>query len=104
LSSRLLSENVTITVYRTIILLVVLYGFETRSLALKEEHRLRIFWNRVLRRIFGSKREEVMGGWRNLHNEELHNLFFPPNIIRVVKSRRMRWTGHVEGMGKMRNA
>jgi hypothetical protein len=63
-----------------------------------------VYENRVLRRIFGPKREEVAGDWRRLHNEELHNLFTSPYIIRVIKSRRMRWTGHVERMGGMRDA
>jgi hypothetical protein len=77
---------------------VVLYGLETRSLTLREEHRLRVCENRVLRRIFGLKRDEVTGGWRKLHNEELHNLYSSPNIIRAIKSRRMRWAGHVARM------
>jgi hypothetical protein len=68
---------------------VVLYGCETWSLTLREEHRLRVFENRVLRRIFEPKRDEVIGGWRKLHNEELHNLYCSPNIIRMIKSRRM---------------
>jgi hypothetical protein len=83
----------------TIILLVVLYECETWSLTLREEHRLR-----VLRRIFGPMRGEVMGGWRELHNEELHNLYSSPNIIRIIKSRRMRWAGHVARIGEKRNA
>jgi hypothetical protein len=74
LSSRLLSKNVKVRIYKTIILPVVLYGCETRSLTVKEEHKLRVFENRVLRRIFGPKMDGVMGGWRKLHNEELHNL------------------------------
>jgi hypothetical protein len=65
------------------------------SLTLREEHRLRVFENRVLRRIFGPKRDHVTGDWRKLHNEELHNLYSSPNIIRMIKSRRMRWEGHV---------
>jgi hypothetical protein len=65
-------------------------------------HRLRVFENRVLRRIFGAKRDEVTGEWRRLHNEELHNLYSSPDIIRQVKSRRMRWTGHVARMGEER--
>jgi hypothetical protein len=73
LSSRLLSRNVKIKIYKTIILFVVLYGCETLSLTLREEHRSRVFENRVLRRIFGPKRYEVTGGWRKLHNEELHS-------------------------------
>jgi hypothetical protein len=80
---------------KTIILPVVLYGCETWSLILREEHRLRVLKNRLLRGILGPKRDEVIGGCRKLHNEELHNLYFSPNIIRIIKSRRMRWTGHV---------
>jgi hypothetical protein len=79
---------------------MVLYGCETWSLTLREEHRLRVFENRVLRRIFGLKRHEVAGGWRKLHNEELRNLFSSPNIIRMIKSRRIRWAGHVARMGR----
>jgi hypothetical protein len=74
---------------------VVLYGCDTWSLTLREEHRLRVFENRVLRRIFAPKRDEVMGGLRKLHNEELHDLYSSPSMIRIVKSRRMRWAGHV---------
>jgi hypothetical protein len=77
-------------IYKTLILPVVLYGCETWSLTLREEHRLRVFENRMLRRIFGPKTDEETGGWRKLHNEELHNLYFSPSIIRVIKSRRMR--------------
>jgi hypothetical protein len=69
---------------------------------LREEHRLRVFENRVLRRIFGPKRDEVTGYWRKLHNEELHNLYSSPNTIRMIKSRRMRWLGHVARMGAKR--
>jgi hypothetical protein len=74
------------------------------SLSLREEHRLRVFENRVLRRMFGLKRDEVIGGWRKLHNEELHNLYCSPSIIRIIKSRRMRWAEHVAGMGENRIA
>jgi len=102
LSSSLLSKNLKISIYRTIILPVVLYGFETWSLTLREEHRLWVFENRVLRRVFGPKRDEVTGEWRKLHNEGLSDLYFLPNIVRVVKSRRMRWAGHVARMGEMR--
>jgi hypothetical protein len=83
----------------TVILPVVLYGCETWSLTLGEEHRLRIFENRVLRKIFGPKREEN-GLWRKLHNDELHSLYSSPNIVRVIKLRRMRWAGHVARMGR----
>jgi hypothetical protein len=79
---------------------VVLYGCETWSLTLREEHKLRVFKNRVLRRIFGPKRAGVTGGWRKLHNEELHDLYSSPSIIRIIKSRRMRWAGHMVRMGK----
>jgi hypothetical protein len=97
----LLSKNLKIKIYRTIILPVVLYGCETWLLTLKEERRPRAFENRVLRRIFGLKRDEVTGEWRKLHNE-LNNLYSSPNIVRVVKSRRMRWAGHVARMGEGR--
>jgi hypothetical protein len=102
LSSRLLSRNVKVKIYKTIILPVVLYGCETWSLTPREEHRLRVFENSVLRRIFGPKRDEVMVEWRKLHNEELHNLYLSPDIIRQVKPRRMRWVGHVARMGEER--
>jgi len=98
----LLSKNLKIKIYGTIILPVVLYGCETWSLTLWEERRLRVFENRVLRRVFGSKRDEVTGEWRKLHNEELKDLYFLPNIERVVKSRRMRWAGHVARIGEGR--
>ena len=96
--SRTNTLNLKIEIYRTIILPVVLYGCETWSLTLKEEHRLRVFENRVLRRIFGPKRNGVTGQWRKLHNEELSDLYSSPNIVRVIKSRRMRWAGHVARM------
>jgi hypothetical protein len=81
---------------------MALYGCETWSLTLREECRLRLFENRVLRRVFGPKRDEVTGEWRKLHNEELNDLYFLPNIVRVIKSRRMRWAGYVAGMGEDR--
>jgi len=102
LSSRLLSKNLKIKIYRTIILLVVLCGCETWSLTLREEHRLRMFENRVLRKVFGPKRDEETGEWRKLHSEELNDLYSLPNIVRVVKWRRMRWAGHVARMGEDR--
>ena len=86
----------------TIILPVVLYGCETWSFTLREERKLRVFENMVLRRIFGPRREEVTGGWRRLHNEELNDLYSSPNIVRVIKSRIMRWAGHVARMGEER--
>jgi hypothetical protein len=82
---------------------MVLYGCETWSLTLREEHKLRVLENMVLRRIYGPKREGVTGGWRKLHNEELHNLYSSPSIIRIIRSRRMRWAEHVARMGEKRN-
>jgi hypothetical protein len=104
LSFSLLSKKVKTEIYRTIILPVVLYGCESWSLTLREESRVRVFENRVLRREFGAKRDEVTGEWRKLHTEELSDLYSLPNIVRVVKSRRMKWGGgHVsrteEGRG-----
>jgi hypothetical protein len=81
------------------ILPVVLCGYETWSLTLREEHRLRVFENRVVSRIFGPKRDEMTGSQRKLHSEELHNLYFSPSIIRMIKSRRMRWAEHVARIG-----
>ena len=95
LSSSLLSKNLKIKIYRTIILPVVLYGRETWSLTLREERRLRVFENSVLRRIFGLRRGEVTGERRKLHKEEQNNLYSSPSIFQVIKSRRMRWAGHV---------
>jgi len=88
--------------YRTIIVPVVLYGCETWSLTLREERKLRLFENMVLRRIFGPRRDEVTGEWRRLHNEELNDLYTSPNIVRVIKSRRMWWAEHVARIGEER--
>jgi hypothetical protein len=100
LSSRLLSKNLKIRIYKTIIMPVVLHGCETWSLTLREEHRLRVFENRVLRRIFGPKRDDVTLEWRKIHNEELRDLYSSSSIIRILKSRGMRWAGHVARMGR----
>jgi hypothetical protein len=89
-----------VRIYKTIMLPVVLYGCETWSLTVREEHKLRVFENWVLRRIFGPKRDGVTGGWRKLHNVELHHLYSLPSTIRIIKSRRMRWAGHVARMEK----
>jgi len=85
--------------YRIIILPVVLYGCKAWSLTLREERKLKVLENMVLRRIFGPRKDEVMGEWRRLHNEERNDLYSSPNIVRVIKSRRMRWAGHVARMG-----
>ena len=102
LSSRLLSKNLKIKIYRTIIWPVVLYGCETWSLTLREERKLRVFEKMVLRRIFEPRRDDVTGEWRRLHNKELNDLYSSPLIVRVIKSRRMRWVGHVARMGEER--
>jgi hypothetical protein len=94
-----MSKNLKIKIYKTAILPVVTHGCEAWSLTVREEHRLKVFENRELRRIFGPKRDED-GSWRKLHNNELHSLYSSPNIIRVIKSRRMRWAGHVARMGR----
>jgi len=102
LSSRLLTKNLKIKIYRTLILPVVLYGCENLALTLQEERKLRMFENMVLRTIFGPRKDEVTGDWRRLYNEELNDLYSSPNFVRVIKSRRMRWAGYVARMGEER--
>jgi hypothetical protein len=97
-------KNVKNTIYKIIILPVVLYECETWSLTLRGEHKRRVFENWVLRRIFGQERNEVTKGWRKLHNEELHHLYSSPSLSRIIKSRRMRWAGHAAQMEEKRNA
>ena len=98
----MLPENLKIKIYGTIIFIVVLYGCLTWSLTLREERGLRVFENRVLRRVFGPKRDEVIMEWRKLYNGELNVIYSSLNSDRVIKSRRMRWTGHVARMGERR--
>jgi hypothetical protein len=93
--NRLLSKNVKIRIYKTIILPVILHGCETWSPTLKEEHRLRVYENRVLRRIFGPKRDDMIGGWSFI-------TYSSPSIVMLIKSRRMGWAGHVANMGRRR--
>ena len=92
-----------IKIHKTILLPVALYGCETWSLTLREERRLRVFEKRIVRRIFGPKRD-VNGEWIKLHNEEVHSLYGPPNIVGVIKARRLRWAGHVARMEEGRSA
>ena len=99
LSSSLLTKNLKIKIYRIIILSVVLYGCKTWSFTMRGERRLKVFANRVFRRIFGSKRDDITGERRELY-EELNDLYSSPNIVRVIKSRRMRQAGHVASMGE----
>ena len=99
-SSSLLYKNLKIKIYRNIILPVVLYGCETWSLTLRELRRPRAFENRVLRSLFGPKRDEVTEEWRKLHMEKLNDLYSSPNIIRVIESSWVRWAGHVARMGR----
>jgi hypothetical protein len=93
-------KAVTIKICESIIWSIVLYGYETWSLTLREEHRLRVFENRMLRRIFGPKRDEMIGGWGKLRNEEIHNLYCSPIINRTINSRTMRWAAHVVRKGR----
>jgi hypothetical protein len=102
LSSLPLSKYVTIKTNKTTTLPLVLCGCETWSLILREEHRLKVYEKRVQRRIFGPKKDEIVGRWRKLHNE-LRDLYSTPNIIRMFKSRGIRWAGHVTDLGKKGN-
>ena len=104
LSSHLLSKKLKLNTYKTVILPVVLYGCETWSLTLREENRSKVFENEVLRKIFGAKKDEITGEWRKLHNADLHAFYSSQNIIRSLKSRRLRWAGHVARMDESRNA
>jgi hypothetical protein len=91
LSSHVLSQKAKTGIYKTIIL----YGCETLCLILREKPRLMMFENRIMRKLFGLKKNERIGSWRELHNEELHYLYFSPSIIRMIKSKRIIWAGHV---------
>ena len=102
LLSSSLSKTIKIKIYRTTILPLVLYRCETWSLTLRVERRLRVFENRVLRRLFGPKRDKVTRAWRKLLKEQLNNLYSSPNTVRVIKSRRMLWAGHVARLGESR--
>jgi len=95
--------NPRIMLYRTIILPVVLYGCETWSLTLREERRLKVFENRVLRRIFGLEVHKITGEWKKIHNEEPKDLYCSPNVARMIKLRRMKWAGHVARIGESRD-
>jgi hypothetical protein len=99
----MLSKNIQIRIYKTIFLSMVLYVCEIWPVTLGVEDGLRVFENRMLRRIFGLKRDVVMGGWRKRHYDELHNLYSSPSIIRMIKPKRVRW-GHVTLMTEKRNA
>jgi hypothetical protein len=98
------NKNFKIRIYSTVILHVVLYEWGTWSLTFRKKHSLRVFENRVLSRLFGPKWDEVTGGCRKLHKEDLHNLYSSPSIIRIIKSRRMRWAERVKRMVARRNA
>jgi hypothetical protein len=101
--SRLLYRNVNVKIYKSMLLHVVLYACKTWSPILREEHRQKAFENKVPKKIFGPKRDEIIRGWRQLRNEELHNLEPSPHIIRMVKSRRMSWSEYVGRVGEKRN-
>ena len=103
MSSCLFSTKLTVKTYKTIILPVVLYGCETWSLTSREERILRVFEKKLIRKIFGAKKDEITGEWRKLHKAEQHALYSSPNIIRSLKSRRLRWAGHIAHMEQSRN-
>ena len=100
----LLSKELKVNTYKTIVLPIALYDCDTWSFTLREEHRLRVYANKVLRKIFGAKRDEITGERRKLHNSELYALYSSPNIIRSLKSGRLTWAGHVARMEQSRNA
>jgi len=87
-------------IFRTVILPVILYGCESWSTTLADEHKLRVFENKILRKIYGPKRDEMTGEWRRLHNDELYGLYDSPNVVKIMKSRRLRWADHVSRMEK----
>ena len=102
LTSRLISRKLKLKIYRTVILPVILYGCESWSTTVADEQKLRVFENKILRKIYGPKRDEMTGEWRRLHNEELHGLYDSPDVVKIMKSRRLRWAGHVARMGEKR--
>jgi hypothetical protein len=99
-SSHLLLRNIKVEVYKTIIVPFVLYGCDTSSLILRQEHRLRVFENSFVRRIFLPQRDEVTGEWRKLHSEEHHDLYLSPDSMKQIESRRMRWAVHMARRGE----
>jgi hypothetical protein len=103
LSSRLPCENVTIEIYRIIIEPLDLYGYETLSLKINEERILMVFENRVLKGIFGLKRDEMTGGCRKSHAEDIDNFYSSPNIVKIITSKKMRWAGHVALVVELKN-
>jgi hypothetical protein len=102
MSSSFLSKNLKIKIFKTIILPLILYGCETLSFTLREERRLMVIENGVLRRLFGPTTDEITGERRKRHHEELNDLYCSPNIVRVIKSSRMRWAEYVARMGESR--
>ena len=98
----MISRKLKLKIYRTVILPVILHGCESWSTTLADEQKLRVFENKVLRKIYGPKRDEMTGEWRRLHNEELHGLYDSPDVVRIMKSRRLRWSDHVARMREKR--